>query len=590
MPPLETGPHAPHTPNSFKPSFSPERQAPPAKFGEGLVEQEDLFQKSAEQNHAFSDSFILRTINNDFEMGGNKNIGPKGYLDKYLSDPSDKTFMADSETVADFHDQLTGLLERHLNVYAPDATDAQIQLLATSKNDFLRHIKRRNTDVREGIQDVYNGKTNRINTAQLSYKGFNVMGQNGKNYSLLEESLPGTTRANMKVQEGLEGNFIHWHSSELMKAKQRGEAPSLDRRIYLNPQSKEAVEVFDKIISAAEQANIPMIGKIMDRSSEAIAMHNLADDSKVNRGDGIVLVTNEGNSNELLSLVEAIYQDNPNAFANRAVSKVPYRIADGIAIGVEPKQPGEALSLTDRALRILDEARQSTRDQLNLQLQYDTIPPGQESLAIDLFRDAFEKSSQNYGANPNNIAFNAPEAQTTATPNIPLPIQPNVQTASVTPEQQPNTTPPAVEVPSQRVSTETIPQGENNLETNKSEYRERLDAMNSKELLTEFHQLLTEFNELTKSKRSRSPEVPAPQTTPEATPVSSENWFSQTQNIAEHPDPWLNRLRSPYAEIISNRQENLQTPRGRRKLLLWGLLGNVATSVFKLTRRMVSTR
>lgn len=302
MPPLESGSHHHSSnPNTFKAPKGPEQQTTPSKFGEGLAEHEDLFKTSAEKSHPLSDQFIIDVINNELKIG-NKKESTKGYMDHEIPDQSDRKFMADPEAVSDFHDQLTDLLSHHLKVFAPEANETQKGMLEVVKQGFIHNIKQKNQSVRSSVKDIYSGKSRRVSMSDLSYKGFTVTGSNNKTYDLLEESLPGSTRANMKMQEGLECNFIHWRSSELLKQKFNGEEPELKKRIYLNPKSEEAVEIFDKLITAAEQANIPMVGKILDRGIEALAMLKRSDDEKLNRTDGIVLVAGDKDANELLEL------------------------------------------------------------------------------------------------------------------------------------------------------------------------------------------------------------------------------------------------------------------------------------------------
>jgi hypothetical protein len=112
------------------------------------------------------------------------------------------------------------------------------------------------------------------------------------------------------------------------------------------------------------------------------------------RGDGIVIYAHSESANDVLALVMAIAQDHPEAFAGRQTSRIPQKVAEGIAVGSEPIQaPGK--SLTSHREEILSYVAGKVRE---------SGQTGQQ--ARDTFRRGVAATSKANGVDPNNIGFN----------------------------------------------------------------------------------------------------------------------------------------------------------------------------------------
>lgn len=355
------------------------------------------FEQAAQGNKKMRDDFIIDTVNDTLMIGNEKAGAIKRYLDKQPADTTDEAFTRNPDAIGDFHDDLADLIASKLKVFAPGASDDTKSFLRTKKGEFLQKTTERQKDVRQFAHDWAATGKGRAPSATIEFRGFTVPTSKG-NVNLLEREV-GRVSSNIRVQAEATGSFVHWRSQAYQTERGQGEKPSLERRIYLNPTVKSSVEIFGKIIDAAEQAGIVMKGKILNRSAEAL--NNMHSKEFSTRGDGIVLYAGK-DSDTLLSLVEAIYNDHQDDFAGRGISRVPFKIAEGVAVGNEPEGEG---SLTSTRAALMADAAKETKRELRVD-DWEKVPVAMQQQAVQIFRTKFDEMAQQRNINPNNMAFN----------------------------------------------------------------------------------------------------------------------------------------------------------------------------------------
>lgn len=355
------------------------------------------FDEASRARKNIRDEFIIDALNGSLMVGNEEAQFIKRYFDKQPADQTDKAFTHDPEAVAGFHDDLADLLTSRLKIFAPGAGDDVKTFLLAKKDEFFQKI----ADGRQQVRDFAHGWSQtgqgRAPSAALEFRGLNVPTAEG-DINLLDKPA-GNVKANFHVQAEMTGSFIHWSSKEYLKMKDQGQDPGLTRRIYLNPTAESTVEIFGKIIDAAEEAGIVMKGKLLNRGVEALA--NMKNTEFSTRGDGIVLSAGEG-ADELLSLVEAVYNDHRGDFEGRGISRAPFRVAEGVAIADEPRGEG---SLTDTRAELVDDTVKATKGVLGVE-PWEDIPIAKQAQAVQVFRTNFRQLALQRGINPDNMSFN----------------------------------------------------------------------------------------------------------------------------------------------------------------------------------------
>jgi hypothetical protein len=354
------------------------------------------FEQAAQGKKKMRDDFIIDLMNDTLMIGNEEASMTKRYLDKQPADPSDEAFTRNPDAIGNFHDDLADLITSRLRVFAPGANDDTKSFLRTKKGEFLQKIAERQKDVRQFAHDWAAGG-GRAPSAAIEFRGFTVP-TNKDDVNLLEREVGGVS-SNIRVQAEATGSFVHWRSQAYQSERAQGEKPPLERRIYLNPTAKSSVEIFGKIIDVAERAGIVMKGKILNRSAEALS--NMRSKEFSTRGDGIVLYAGK-DSDLLLSLVEAVYNDHRDDFAGRGVSRVPFKIAEGVAVGNEPEGEG---SLTSTRAALMNDVAKETKKVLHVE-DWKKIPAAEQQQAVQIFRKKFEDVAQQRGIDPDNMAFN----------------------------------------------------------------------------------------------------------------------------------------------------------------------------------------
>jgi len=388
------------------PTLAPAETAPPPPRSELSFKQ---FEEAGKQ---LPDSVVLDVMNDQLQsVPGEQPRFLKSYLDQVRTDESDNAYIDSPDQVIGFRNELTDFVSSHLTVKTSNKllSPQQKDVITGKVEDFKDKLEADKVEVAEYITGTYEGKQQPIPRGALGYNGLTVITKNGT-VDLLKDKVPGV-RANITMQREASGSFVHYASEPYLDKRSSGVKPELGKRIYLNPKIESSIGIFTDIVEAAEAAGITMKGKVFDRTLEAVARRADNPDKRTARGDGIVLYAGE-DADALLGLVEAIYKDSPGAFEGRKTSRIPLRIAEGIAVGDEPIKTSsdeEAESLTSSRAGAIQVASGEAKRMLGLQAS-EEIRPGQEAQAVAAFRTAFKQVATQAGIDPDNLAFNLPKA------------------------------------------------------------------------------------------------------------------------------------------------------------------------------------
>lgn len=212
-------------------------------------------------------------------------------------------------------------------------------------------------------------------------------------YTKVVKNKNGSERVNVQ-----NNNMIFWQfdSDAFVKRQANGERVAIDKRIYLNPRRTEAVGIYEKLLTQINQLGIECRSKILD------ARYGGKGGLTSERGDTIVLYGNDANADKLLAIVESIHKANPEAFAGQDVARMPIRIADGVAVGSEPKGFNGSKSLTTHRAQIIDMTANALHEEAKKQnVDLDSDVPRRNRNFRRLIRKAFEANN----VNPDNWAF-----------------------------------------------------------------------------------------------------------------------------------------------------------------------------------------
>ncbi len=354
------------------------------------------FEDAHQASKKFSDEFIDGCLSGSHSVGA-ETVGTKGFLDKVETTPTDESIINDPEAIAATYLATSDMVARSLRLMTkPGMTTERKYELKTAKESYLSHLGDETQAAADQIIGWTEDPKKRFPVAATEYQGFKVdgkdpldaMGKDAEDF-----------RPNIKVQRQIGGTFIMAYSDARTAEKLSKRDEDLTQRIYLNPDMLATPEIFEKLLQAANAAGLSMQLKVFQRAPELAGAHvakqrGRAVDSL--RGDGIVMYAHEDTADDVLGLALAIAKDHPEAFVGRKTSRIPQRVAEGIAIGDEPNQDGK--SLTSHRAEILEHVAHKVNK---------SGKTGQD--ARDSFRRGVKAISSARGVDADNIAFNLPE-------------------------------------------------------------------------------------------------------------------------------------------------------------------------------------
>lgn len=196
--------------------------------------------------------------------------------------------------------------------------------------------------------------------------------------------------------------FLQHDSPAYLKAKLvEGKEDKPTVRLYLNPELADATSVYADFLNKGLKSGLRFKSKIIRPVD--MPMHRAYKSEYLDKGvgklDPIVIYGYEESKEELLKIVEEIYQTHSESFHDRKIGGSPFEIADGIGVGEEVSDSGES-SLTssrmDMARAVLEELRAKN--------------PNWDSASLiarkRAFANSLRKRYESRGYNADNIAFN----------------------------------------------------------------------------------------------------------------------------------------------------------------------------------------
>jgi hypothetical protein len=359
----------------------------------------NTFEEAQTAEKRFSDSFIEGAIDDKLKVGS-ETVGIKGYLDKVEATPSDNETIANPDAIAALYLKTTDMLARNLKIMTvrnadPTKDAARKSVIKSAKEDFLAKLHDEAGTTADGIVDWSTGKSRYFPVKAMEYHGLEIDGKDPLN---AESKHADDFRPNFKIQRQMGGAFIMAYSDNRVREKVQKQDQELGKRIYLNPEAFATPDVFEQVLTTANQAGLSIQLKMYQRAPEFAEAHfkrERGDTKDGFRGDGIVIYADEAQANDVLAMVLSIAKDKPEAFVGRKTSKIPQNVAEGIAVGDEPTQM-KGTSLTSHRVKVLEYAASYVRQ---------SGKTGEE--AKDLYRRCLAATAKANKVNPRNIAFNA---------------------------------------------------------------------------------------------------------------------------------------------------------------------------------------
>jgi len=212
-----------------------------------------------------------------------------------------------------------------------------------------------------------------------------------------------------------QGTFTHFHSEAFMDVVANGGKVDMDSRFYLNPRLADSVGILERIMDEANRQGLVVSGKIngnqlriypefyrkqkdqYDSGERDIRVVNI-------RTDNIVMYSTAEQRDKFLSIIKQTYADNKASFVGRACPAAPLRIADGFAIGEEPKGHGEKESLTGLIAKVLHDAMVDADKRTWLRTNGEVGDISDEDWLREV-RRSWSRIASARGINQTNIAF-----------------------------------------------------------------------------------------------------------------------------------------------------------------------------------------
>lgn len=426
----------------------------------GTTQRPRAHARAAAKSKQVSDSFIARHLTGTLETApGHEALNVKDYFDKIPMDASDVAFARDPAALAKYHSDMANLIASRLKVHAPTADPSVRRAVAAAKQSFTDGLQAAKQTVANYYQARRSWDGSRASNPgdqprhATEFHGFRA-DVNGRNRDMLS-SPSKDVRPNFQVQRpGAAAGFVHWSSAKYLEARAVQQAPGLHDRIYLNPRSGHAVDVFGRIIDKAEQAGLRVKAKILQRDIEGNS--RMRDDNPAPiRGDSIVLYASPAESEQLLKIAKDVHGEVPDAFDGRNVSRMPLKIADGVGVSSEPTDTAKAegkvkgemqgegdVSLTSHRAEVLENVAGKVREQFDARDVRDVANPSSPTRQqiLDAYRQELAKECEKEGINPHNLAFNKEDAavpdQTVGAPSTSTPTQTQQAAAQQRPGQQ----------------------------------------------------------------------------------------------------------------------------------------------------------
>ncbi len=308
---------------------------------------------------------------------GNNFLLAKNYFDQVPIPESERELLKQPEELIHLREQYTQFIRENLKIHLTAVTPDQREELVQTKARFLEELDVNNQDYAEWIR----GTKSAHHYENILYF----------NQSFETQETKGRIYPSIRFQD----SFIHWRSGAYAMRRLSGEFSESLYRVYLNPDSKDVIDVFQGVVNKASSDNMLLTCKIQDRALELGSKYKRGDELGNMRGDAIIVyLVDEVDVQVMLDYILQKYQERPEVFSGRETNKIPCPLIPGISLGAEPEDPDE--SLTSHRVKFLEDMATITRM---------TAKAGQIN-ETEEFRRILKEEAPSRNINPDNIAFN----------------------------------------------------------------------------------------------------------------------------------------------------------------------------------------
>jgi len=361
--------------------------APEVRYAPELNVRRTTFEDARDMEKLFSDSFIDGTISGDLIVETSTGLGVKEFFDSVKRSEADERIVTDPAAVGRLYEATSLMLARNLKVFAKGGlSEREHSQIRVKREEKVGRLRDEAKTVGQVIADAAR-KKEPAPYGVLSY------------YGRMWYNHDASYRPNIKMQTNV---FIMGYTDRRIREKlESGLETEMTKRIYLNPKLEARSDIFEKLLEAANAANLSLQLKFHNPTLDAMsARHDKYKNfrPKTTRGDGIVVYVGNKDANAALQMVLAVASDNVEAFVGQPLSKLPQKVAEAIAIGDEPIQApyGDPESLTSDRAGFLRNIGNKVRES-----------GLKGEAARDLFRRLVAADAPGRNIDPYNIAFNA---------------------------------------------------------------------------------------------------------------------------------------------------------------------------------------
>jgi hypothetical protein len=363
------------------------------------------FEEARKISKLFSDAFISKGVEQSLVgPDGEKAFFVKTYLDQALPDQEEQVLAKDPVGLSELHETMSQMIASHLKISTANLSEEERMHIREQKKKYVDRLKKDSEELRGILQSyMIEKKFPRTYANQAEFFGLTLETPQGMKdiTDTSTRSLRDGVRSSISIQREAVAQFIHWESEEYARARLAGEDVMLKRRIYLNPRTARAIEIFSKIIGTLDLEQIRAQAKVLDRSYELTQQAMTS--ARPIRTDAIVIYVEEKDADRVLEVALRLFDETPSDFVGRATPKIPTMVAPGIAVGDEPDVPGQ--SLTSHRTDIIEEAFSRVRSELG-PIPKHGLDDRMRQKAVTQFKKVFPVIATEHGVDPENIAFN----------------------------------------------------------------------------------------------------------------------------------------------------------------------------------------
>lgn len=214
--------------------------------------------------------------------------------------------------------------------------------------------------------------------------------------------------------------WLQFDSKAFIEAREKRQSTGdVKSRIYLNPRFEDLMPIYKEIYAEAEAQGLVFKSKVFDpalrESKDIDAKAKKWENYDSVRIDPLVIYGYESSEDQLLQIVNGVYEKYQDSFRGRRIGAAPVRVAPGFAVGAEPTGFSGSESLTSHRGDVLGGVLSLCKQRP----EWSKLgPDAQKKLFAKIFRDNTDKGIK-HNIDPSNIAFDLEVQPTTATLKTP---------------------------------------------------------------------------------------------------------------------------------------------------------------------------